>query len=78
MGKTPLPLHIVVHPTLLALPEVVALGEKGHTISPLCPECAKGDLLIGPTCWRIVPALMKYLDLAIKAARGAARGKKGT
>ena len=32
------------------------------------------DLIMGPTCWRLRPELVKYLPLALKEAR-AAKGK---
>ena len=82
MGKTPIPLKIMVHPDLWDTPEVQALVDKGHIV--LSPAYDAGpymppwdaDLVIGPNCWRIVPGLVKYLDLAVKSARkGKSHGK---
>jgi hypothetical protein len=88
MGKTPKPLRIAVHPTLVDLPEVQALVAKGHQVYSLA-QYNRGndnplnlpdvDLILGPNCWRMEPELLPYLDLAIKGARGVkypAKGKK--
>jgi hypothetical protein len=82
MGKTPIPLKIMVHPDLWDTPEVQALASKGHFLhrwmvddgSSTAWDMEGMDLIVGPNCWRIVPALVKYLDLAVKSAR---KGKKG-
>ena len=73
MGKTTTPLHILVHPVLWDTPEVRALTEKGHLVGRLEVE---GDLIVGPTCWRIVPELVGNLTLAITAAQRAIKAGK--
>ena len=77
MGKTPKPLTILVHPSLRHTPEIEALVAKGHDIAEGCP-LETYDLVFGPNCWRMLPELLPYLDLAIKGARGVRypKGKK--
>ena len=68
MGKTPLPLTILVHSSLWGAPEVRALEEKGHLLASLPLLADSADLILGPNCYRIVPELTKYIDLAVKDA----------
>lgn len=78
VGTTAVPLTLVVHSSLMGADAIRALQAAGHTVRSLCGACEQGDLLLGPTCWRIVPELVGYVNLAIQAARKAARPKKGT
>jgi len=77
MGQTPVPLRVL----LVGLekgPEFLALEAQGHTIDEGAPAY---DLVLGPTCWRILPEHLKFLPLAIKEARArakAARPKKSS
>lgn len=84
MGKAPKRLTILVtDPTLMNLEVEVKKGvrvrplrvleEKGHEI-----DVAQGgkmfnpleyDLVLGPNCWRMDATLLKYVDMAVKAAR---------
>ncbi len=66
MGRASKLLRIAVDPALLHSPEVRALREKGHLIEELDTEA---DLILHPKAWRMEPALMKYIDAAVKAAR---------
>ena len=72
MGRTPKPLKLLVHPDLWNAPEVQALIAKGHAVS-----CLEGtdvhlglyDMVLSPNAWKMDARLLKYLDLAVKAAR---------
>ena len=86
MGRTPKPLHFLIHPALATAPEVLALAEKGHTVTvdttrDYCPGChhlgmGEYDLLLAPNAWKMDARLIKYLDLAVKAARAIKYPKK--
>ena len=86
MGRSPKPLSILVHPALWETPELKALAEKGHVLILMCEgpsgdrpfmgSADKFDLVIGPNCWRMDDVLIKYLDLAIKAAWGVRYPKR--
>ena len=79
MGRTPKPLNLLVHPVLWNTPEVQELITKGHTVS-----CLEGtdvhldiyDLILAPNAWKMDARLIKYLDLAVKAARTVKYPKK--
>lgn len=76
---------ILVTDTLMDAPEIKALSDKGHKIMRLSEvghyasdaDTETADLILGPNCWRMDERLIKYLDLAIKAARGVKYPKKG-
>lgn len=81
MGTTSKPLHILC--IGLWGEEFVALQAQGHTVHRAGVamedryrltehELTSYDLIVGPTCWRLRPDLLKYLPLALKEAR---RGK---
>lgn len=84
MGKSPKPLSILVHPELADTPEIRELSEKGHVIVVATHALTVGlalhdfDIILGPNCWRMDKDLLKYLDVAIKSARGIKypKGKK--
>ena len=76
MSRTPKPLRVAVDNSLAKTPEVLALEAKGHEIVPADHEAF--DLVIGPRCWKMDLILIKYLDLAIKAARGVKYPKRVT
>lgn len=69
MGKTPVPLVILVDAALAPLPPVIdELAAKGHTIRV---EPIDADLVLSPKAhyWHETFWLTKYLDAALKAAR---------
>ena len=72
MGRTPKPLTLLVHPSLMKTAEVVELAAKGHTIEAGdSPEFSLDDydIVLSPNAWKMDARLIKYLDLAVKAAR---------
>lgn len=73
LGRTPKPLFLLVAPELLDKPEVVGLREKGHRVEIFETEA---DLILHSRAWQTNETLIKYLDLAIKAARGVRYPKK--
>ena len=68
MGRSPKPLSLLVHPDLVESAEVQELIGKGHTVTIMGSE-VEHDLMLGPRCWHMDTRLVKYLDLAVKAAR---------
>lgn len=78
MARTPKPLTLLVHPTLLTHPSIQAMVDKGNTVQSMDNTAAGStfDLILGPNCWRVPPGLEPMIDLAIKAARRAKYGKK--
>ena len=84
MGTTPIPCYLVVDDGLYEQEEFAVLRDMGHTVlrfSDPAVEWQKADLILGPTCWRILPEHLKFLPLAIKEARArakAARPKKSS
>lgn len=68
MGKTTKPLVILVHESLINLPEIQELSEKGHTVKVFEAD-PQPDILLGPTCWRMTHALKKYVKMAVDEAR---------
>ena len=87
MGRTPKPLLLAIHDSLMETPEVQELVAKGHSIYRLS-QYNRGndnplnlpdvDLILAPNAWQMNETLIKYLDLAIKAARGVKYPKKVT
>ena len=76
MGRTPKPLTLLVHESLWNTPEIQVLRDKGHHVDTLgAPETA-ADLLLAPNAWKMDTRLIKYLDLAVKAARAIKYPKK--
>lgn len=77
MGKTSKPLRLLVHPEIAALPEFEELRAKGHTVLVMDDVWAESlrltdfDAILGPTTWRMTPAHIKYLPLAVEEARKA-------
>lgn len=69
-----LTLSVLVHPILLGA-ETEALKEAGHRVEPMEGQMTLAlldyDLILGPNCWRILPNMLKYLELAIKEAKRA-------
>jgi hypothetical protein len=73
MRKTRTPLTILVtDPAMLEWSQVHALVAQGHTLEPLRTAA---DLILGPQCHFMVPAMASFLELAVKAAQ--ARRKRG-
>jgi hypothetical protein len=71
-GRTTKPLKILVDSDLLGQQTIQELIEKGHEVYELDPVLhgpKRPDLILGPTCWRMTPELLKYLGSAVKAAR---------
>lgn len=71
MGRTQKPLTIgVTDPDLLQRPELQALAEKGHHLALVRTETGDTpDLILGPRAWYMDEGHLKYLDVALKAAR---------
>ena len=68
MGKTPKPLKIAIHGSLLGQPWVAELQAKGHTVE-LLVMVGDPDLILAPQAARFLPGMEKYLDALIKGAR---------
>lgn len=72
MGKASKLLTLLVHPDLDG-PEIVELRAKGHAIVTMedhwDANMMNYDLILGPNCWQMTPDLLKYLPLAVRAAR---------
>ena len=68
MGKTPLPLVILVDSALGNHPQLILLEEKGHTIRY---EKIDADIVLSPKAhyWHETFWQTKYLEAALKAAR---------
>ena len=65
MGKTRTPISILVlDPTLLNAPEILALTEKGHTVDFM--DLSEWDLIVGSSCQLMTPAHLPYLPGAVK------------
>ena len=78
MKKNPKPLTILVtDQALYDTPEVQALCQKGHFVyDRYCADATTDvDVLVGPTCWRINPALGK-LAMQLKLMETAVRNIK--
>ena len=71
MGKTPMPLRIMVDETMLGLPEITKLREQGHEIIsiPFTVNGAPCDMILHPNAWNMHANFMDYLAVALKAAR---------
>lgn len=65
MGN-PKPLHIAIDIRYQTEPWAIELERKGHTISWVSDDF---DLILGPTCARVLPGMEKFLDSFIKGAR---------
>ena len=80
MGKTIKSLWIIAADSLYASPDfqkaMARFEEQGHRVQRLSgatgEEIDLCDLAVGPKFWRMDGALIKYLDVAIKAARATA------
>jgi hypothetical protein len=76
MGKTPKPLVILLtDPAMLQWPVFQKLEAQGHQITSLNLvidnyEAWEPDIVFGPTAHYLVPEMEKYVDEALKAARG--------
>lgn len=70
MGKTPKPLTFLVTGELILTPEIQALSEKGHRVIWLqwAPK-DEPDIILSSRAWRMNLTLLKYLGVAVKAAR---------
>ena len=70
MGRTPIPLTILVEGAWLSTPQILALTEKGHTTLPFTPGAV--DLILHSRAhWWADEMFSKpiYLEAALKAAR---------
>ena len=82
MGKTSKPLSILIHPSLDG-PDFDKLREQGHLVDVMGSAYTNGkvehsldyDLILSPTAWRMLPELLKYLPITLKAARKVKYGK---
>jgi hypothetical protein len=73
MGRAPKLLSILVtDQTLYHTSQVQNLIAQGHTVTLTVPDA---DIILGPNCWRMPVALVKYLPLAVRAAREVKYGK---
>ena len=60
-------------------PEIAELRNKGHLVQhPPVDEFESFDLILAPNAWRMDTTLAKYLDLAVKGARGIRYPKRVT
>jgi hypothetical protein len=68
VGKTPVPLTIIVDSTLEPHPSLDLLVEKGHTVRF---EPIEADIVLSPKAhfWHPTFWVTKYLEAALKAAR---------
>ena len=77
---TPTPLSILVDPSLMDSPEVNELQRLGHKVESDWDKAAyegwEHDLILSPRAWRILPEWTKGVEMAVKAARAAKKGKK--
>ena len=70
MGKTSKPLTIYVTQELIHAPELQALADKGHRIVLLeLSQDPEPDLILSGRAWRMTPLLLKYVEVAVRAAR---------
>ena len=77
MGKTPVPLTILVDRDWLQHPTILALVEKGHTVH----ECPVRELILSRAAhyWDdTMFAKPAYLDTALKVARARKKEAKTT
>ena len=68
MGKTPKPLKLAIHGSLLEQPWVAELQAKGHTVE-LLVMVGDPDLILAPQACRFVPGMEFLLDEEVKGAR---------
>ena len=72
MGRTPVPLAIIIHPSIDG-PEFDALRAKGHTVSRMDDDewydIESYDLVLGPNCQRMTPDLINLLDVTLTRIR---------
>ena len=71
MGKTPLPLTILVAQEWLTHPQVQTLADQGHRIQ----AAPVADLILTPGAWNWTEDMWPYLDVALKAARARKKEK---
>ena len=65
MGKTPVPLTILVSPEWLTHEKIAELAAKGHTIG----EAPVADLILSSSAHWWQETMWKYLPAALKRAR---------
>ena len=77
MGKTTMPLRVLVHPNLVNEELFEGLELKGHTIdtTPL-DGLTSYDIVVGPNCWRLASLDEKSMEMVMKAARAAKKEQK--
>ena len=78
MGRTPKPLKFLVHQSLIEVYPWHELVAQGHLVVFMAPEepAFNFDLILAPNAWKMDTRLIKYLDLAVKAARTIKYPKK--
>lgn len=80
MTKAERCLRILVMHTLADDPVWAELRAKGHTVdmaySDSTHTVAGYDLVLGPQCWQLHAPLLKYVPVAIQAARRRRKGGK--
>jgi|SRR6185295_7259797 len=75
VGRAPKPLIILVtSEELFKTKEVQSYLEKGHDVSLVDIQA---DIILGPNVWQSDIELVKYLPLAVRAARDKKYGGKG-
>lgn len=64
MGKTPTPLHILIHPDFTEWDEVKELMVKGHIFTSL--TLSDIDLILAPQAHLMTEEMRPYLGLAVQ------------
>jgi hypothetical protein len=76
MGRTPIPLKILVHPSIDG--EIFdELRAKGHSVDAM-DDIASYDLVLGPNAQRMTPELVSLLDVTLTRIRREKREQKQT
>ncbi len=75
MGRTPIPLRILIHP-IFDGPEFDELRGKGHTVDVMTDS--NYDLIVGPNAQRMTPELLSLLDVTLTRIRREKRATKSS
>jgi hypothetical protein len=76
VGKTPVPLLVVVDDEFVEHPKIFELERKGHTVASMS-ELRRGDLhnaqgpdlILSRAAWNWDDEMWRYLEVTLKAAR---------
>lgn len=83
MAKAPKTITILCEDSIAALPELVALAEKGHMVHSFTEfreesmDLEDYDLILGKQCCMYQEKMEKYLPDMIRGARQRKYGSKG-